>query len=160
MKKTAIGIAILLAAVALAFIFPPERDVITAIAISAPPSKVWAVLTNTGAYPEWNPNMVLKGDLVPGNVIEHDEGHGAERMVFHPTVVVVEPDHALAWLGHIGAPRIMDALHYFQLAPVNGGTLFTQGEHLRGVALWLFDSKQLLPDFKAMNQALKTRAER
>ncbi len=152
-------IVLALAGIAAAFSFPPERDVTTSIMIAAPPAQVWKVLTDTADYPAWNPGMVLTGALTVGNVIEHDEGHGRDRMVFHPTITTVAPDHALAWLGHLGPPRVFVALHYFTLTPQNGGTLFVQGEHLSGVALWMFDTKQMVPGFEAMNAALKTRAE-
>ncbi len=153
---------VLIAAAALAF--PPHRDLVTTIDIAAPPDRVWAVLTDTAAYPAWNPDMVLKGALVPGQVIEHDEGQGSGRLVFHPTVMAATPARELSWLGHIGPPRIFDALHYFRLQPAAGPagsvhTLFTQGEHIRGVLLYVFDADQLLPGFKAMNARLKARAE-
>ncbi len=159
MKTLAVIVVLALIGIGLAFAFPPERDVITTITIAAPPAQVWKVLTDTASYPAWNPNMVLIGDLAVGNVIEHDEGQGAHRMVFHPTIMTVAPDRALAWRGHMGPPHVFDALHYFTLAPQNGGTAFTQGEHLTGVALWLFDTKQMVPGFQAMNAALKARAE-
>jgi hypothetical protein len=159
MKILACIVLVAVLAMGLAFAFPPERDVITTITIAAAPAQVWKVLTDTAAYPAWNPNMVLTGDLAVGNVIEHDQGQGQNRMVFHPVVTTVAPDHALAWLGHMGPPHVFDALHFFTLTPQNGGTLFTQGEHFTGVALWLFDTKQIVPGFQAMNAALKARAE-
>jgi hypothetical protein len=100
--------------------------------------------------------MVLKGALIPGQVIEHDEG----GMVFHPTITAATPDRELAWLGHIGPPHVFDALHAFRLAPEGSGTRFTQSEHIRGVLLWLYDAGQLVPVFEAMNNRLKTQAER
>ena len=159
MRRLAWIIVLAVAGIAAAFSFPPERDVTTSIMIAAPPAQVWKILTDTADYPAWNSDMVLTGALTVGNVIEHDEGHGRDRMVFHPTITTVAPNHAFAWLGHIGPPRVFDALHYFTLTPQNGGTLFVQGEHLRGVALWLFDAKQMVPRFEAMNAALKARAE-
>jgi hypothetical protein len=146
----------LFAAVALALGFPPTRDVVTTIHIAAPPARVWAVLTDTARYPAWNPGMVLKGALIPGHVIEHDEG----KMVFHPTIMAATPNQELAWLGHIGPPRLFDALHVFRLAPEGDGTRFTQSEHIRGVLLWLYDASQLVPKFEAMNNRLKTAAEK
>jgi len=145
----------LFAAIALAFTLAPRRSIVTGIHIDAAPASVWAVLTNTGAYPAWNPDMMLKGALVPGNVIEHDEG----GMVFHPVIVAASPARELAWLGHIGPPRFFDALHWFRMASEDGGTWFTQGEDLRGVLLWVFDAGQLVPGFQAMNARLKTRVE-
>jgi hypothetical protein len=150
------ALAALLAATILACVLAPARDVAATIHIAAPPARVWAVLTDTTRYPAWNDGMRLKGALIPGHVIEHDE----EWMVFHPTVLAVTPDRELAWLGHIGPPRVFDALHDFRLAPEDGGTRFTQSEHIRGVLLWLWDPGQLVPHFEAMNNRLKTEAEK
>ena len=150
--------AIVLAAVA-AFALAPSRDVAATIHIDTPPDRVWAVLTDTAAYPAWNPGMTLAGALVPGNTITHTEGQGADRMVFHPVIVAASPPRELSWRGQLAAPGVLDVLHAFRLSPETGGTRFVQSEHLRGVLLWMWDARQLLPRFQAMNAALKARAE-
>jgi hypothetical protein len=140
-------------------IFAPHREVETVIEIAAPPTRVWAVLTDKKAYPDWNPEIAaLNGRLVPGAVLENRQGHGDEQMVFWPTVLVVKPDGELRWAGHIWFPGLFYAEHYFLLQPVDGGTAFTQGEKFRGVALWFYDVNQALPGFNA-NLALKARVE-
>ena len=149
----------LVAVIGGAFAFAPQTEVVTSIDIAAPPGRVWGVLTDTAAYPAWNPGMVLKGALVPGNTIEHDEGEGADRMVFHPVIVAAVRDAALSWRGHLGPPLILDVLHGFTLTPAGAGTRFTQSEHLRGILLWVWDWRQLVPRFQAMNAALKARVE-
>jgi hypothetical protein len=154
-----IGGAIVVAA-ALAVGFPPRRNIATTIQIAAPPARVWSVLTDTKAYPTWNPEIAtLNGELTPGAMLENKQGYGKDQMVFWPTVLVVKPNQELRWLGHLSAPRLFDAEHYFLLRPDGGGTRFTQGEHFRGVLLWVFDVNGLLPSFEAMNAALKARAE-
>jgi hypothetical protein len=159
MKRTAYIVLTLAALAGAAFALAPQRDIATSIRIAAPPERVWSILTDTAAFPAWNPEMTLKGALIQGHIIEHDEGSGDDRMVFHPVIVAMVPNHDLAWLGHSGPPRFFDALHSFHLAADGGGTIFTQTEHLRGVLLWLWDAGQLLPRFQAMNEALKARAE-
>jgi hypothetical protein len=153
-------LASVIMAIAAALALAPRQDVLTSIDIAAPPDRVWAVLTDTAAYPAWNPGMMLKGALNPGTTIENDEGEGAGRMVFHPVIVAATPNTVLSWRGHLGPPRVLDVLHYFTLAPLGTGTRFTQGEHLRGVVLWMWDWRQLVPRFQAMNAALKARVER
>jgi uncharacterized protein YndB with AHSA1/START domain len=69
----------------------PHRAIVTEIDIAKPPSEVWAVLTDTASYPAWNPGMRLIGQLEPGQVIEHDQGEGSDRAIFHPTVQTVRP---------------------------------------------------------------------
>ncbi len=142
------------------FAFPPRRDILSAVDIAAPPSRVWAVLADTAAYPLWNPHMRLVGHLAPGTVIEHVEIDGNDRIVFRPRLLVVRPDRELRWLGRLAVPGLLDAEHYVLLRPTAGGTAMTQGEHLRGVAVWCLDTDALRSGFDGMNAALKMRAER
>ena len=155
--SAAVAILLLLA---VAFGFPPSRDLVTTIDIAAPPSRVWAVLADTAAYPRWNPHMRLIVRLVPGKVIEHVEIDGDDRIVFHPRLLAVRPDRELRWLGRILVPRLLDADHEFLLRPVGTGTLLTQREQLRGVALWFLDTGGLRRQFEETNAALKAWAER
>ena len=150
--------AILLPLVA-ASAFPPRCDLLTAIGIAAPPSRVWAVLADTAAYPQWSPHMRLAGTLVPGRVIEHVEIDGRDRTVFRPRLLAVRPDRELRWRGRLGVPGLLDAEHDFLLRPVGGGSVVTQGEHLRGVVLWFLDTDALRERFDEMNAALKRRVE-
>ncbi len=150
----------LVVALGLAFAFAPRRDIVTEIAIAAPPARVWAILTDIDAYPEWNQQTALAGDLTPGSVIENRMGHGEEQQVFHPTVLVASAGRELRWRGRILVPRLFDAEHYFLLRRQGAATILTQGERFRGVALWFFDVAGLVPGFQAMNAALKARAER
>ena len=147
------------AAAGVAFGLAPTPTISTSIEIAAPPSRVWAVLMDTAAYPAWNPSMRLIGTLAPGAVIENIEGQGEDQMVFWPTVLKVQPNQELRWLGHYKMPGIFDANHYFLLTPSNTGTRLTQGETFRGIALWFYDVQQLAPNFRTLNQALKSRSE-
>ena len=131
----------------------------TEIDIAKPPSEVWAVLTDTASYPAWNPGMRLIGQLEPGQVIEHDQGEGSDRAIFHPTVQTVRPQEELRWTGRIWSPILFAAEHYFLLSATQTGTHFVQGENFRGVALWFFDVRDLLSGFMKMNGALKKRVE-
>ena len=155
-KSAAAATLLLLVA---AFVFPPRRDLLTTVDIAAPPSRVWAVLADTADYSQWNPHMRLSGPLVPGGVIEHVEIDGGDRTVFRPRLLVVRPDRELRWHGRLPVPGLLDAEHYVLLRPANRGTLMTQGEHLRGVALWFFDAGALRASFDEMNAALKRRVE-
>jgi hypothetical protein len=157
-------VAVLLGAVvattSLAFAFCPQTQIQTTIDINATPAQVWAVLADTSDYGKWNPEIsALKGELVPGATLENHIGYGSKEMVFHPTVLVALPGHELRWLGHVGFPRIFDAEHYFLIQGDGAVTHFTQGEYLRGVALWVYDTAALKPGFEAMNRALKARVE-
>ena len=152
-----LGCAALAAAVALAL--APAREVTTRIAITATPAQVWAVLTDTQAYPAWNPDNRLFGRLEPGQVIEHDVGQGSNAWVFHPVVRAATPGRELRWFGRVWFWHLFDAEHSFLLSPTAQGTLLVQSEHLRGVALWVFDVAGLARSFDEVNAALKRRVE-
>ena len=150
------GVVILVAAA-----FAPTRRVTSTIDIAASPTRVWQVLTDIPAYPSWNPTITaLVGKLEPGATVENVEGTGEDRMVFWPRVLIVAPGRELAWRGRLwGVPLLFVATHDFRLEPIVGGTRFVQSERFRGVLLWWFDVRTLLPGFAAMNAALARRAQ-
>jgi hypothetical protein len=139
-------------------------DLVTTVDIDAPPAVVWAVLTDTAAYPEWNPFVrELSGELVAGGRLRVRIGAPGRRAVtLHPRVVRIEVEHELTWLGRLLLPRLFDGQHSFLLEErPGGGTRFTQSEHFRGVLVPLMG--RLLAatgeGFAAMNEALRVRAE-
>nr|WP_321985090.1 SRPBCC domain-containing protein [uncultured Lichenicoccus sp.] len=141
-------------------VLAPHSDILTTIAVDAPPASVWAVLTDADDFPAWNPMIAgLRGRLEKGAVIENIEGYGADRAIFWPRVLVADQERELRWRGRLwGMPGLFVGEHYFLLRPTAHGTMFTQGEHFSGVLLWLFDPRDLVPAFEAMNVALAARA--
>ena len=148
-------------AAGVAFVIAPRNEIVTQIVIAAPPARVWSALTDATKYEAWHPDTRMLGRLEPGQVIEVQEGQGTDTMVFHPVVLVAQPGEEVRWRGHIWLPRVFDAVHYFRLEAEaeGGGTRLTQGEEVRGVALWLFDLRRLMPGFDQVNVALRRRAE-
>ncbi len=140
----------------------PRSDILTTIEIAAPPHAVWSVLADPDDYPAWNPMIAgLKGRLAKGAVIENIEGYAADRRIFWPTILVADTDRELRWRGRLwGVPGVFVGEHYFELRATPRGTLFTQGEHFSGALLWLFDPRELVPAFEAMNVALAARVAR
>ena len=155
----ACGIVFLLAIAAL--VAAPRADILTTIEIDAPPRAVWSVLADPNDYPAWNPMIAgLKGPLEKGAVIENIEGYGEDRTIIRARILVADKDQELRWRGHLwGLPGVLVGEHYFPLRATPPGTLFTQGEHFSGVLLWVFDPRQLVPSFEAMNVALAVRAQ-
>ena len=83
-------------------------------------------------------------------------------MTFRPKVLAAEPGLLLRWIGRLIMPGIFDGTHQFALDDMGGHTRLTQSETFRGV-LVPFTGKiitQTEADFRALNQALKQRAER
>jgi len=135
------------------------------IEIDADPRTVWDVLTDFGAYPEWNPFIdPIEGVAQVGARlrlrIQPPDGRG---MTLKPRVTVVEPGRAFGWLGSLGVPHIFDGAHRFELEPIDGGrrTRFVQSERFGGILL-PFVRRSVLPPtlrgFEAMNHALAERA--
>lgn len=161
MNRLLAAAATVVAIAALAFAFAPASEIRTEIEIAAPPAKVWQVLTDNGAYPQWNPFIVeMKGRVAAGETLTNSLVQpGSDPMTFSPTVLAVTPEKELRWIGRLFAPRIFDGEHYFQLEPTATGTRFVHGENFRGVLLWFISTDQFKPSFEAMNAALKARAE-
>ncbi|MBB4903983.1 SRPBCC domain-containing protein [Actinophytocola algeriensis] len=132
--------------------------------INAPAEAVWAQLTDTAAFAEWNPFMPsLAGSLAEGERLEvRITPPGAKGMTFRPTVTAVEENHELEWLGRFLVRGLFDGRHTFVLEPVPGGTRLTQEETFTGVLVPVLASTLAKTEdgFRQMNEALKARAER
>lgn len=130
--------------------------------INAPADTVWKILTDTRAYPEWNPFMKIDGQLVPGSKITvRIQPPGSKPQKFTPTVTAVDSGQRLAWLGRLLAPGIFDGAHSLAVEPTSDTTCrFTQSEEFTGVLVPLFRSLLRNTDagFAAMNEALAKKA--
>ena len=68
-------LAIAAVLIGIAIVLARRREIATSIEISAPPERVWAILTDTKRYAEWNPEIAaLNGQLVPGAMLENRQG--------------------------------------------------------------------------------------
>jgi hypothetical protein len=137
-------------------------EVRTEIDIAAPVDDVWHVLTDFSAYEEWNPFMVSgAGEARVGETLVNTLVIDDSTMTIKPKVTVADAEQELRWLGRFVVPGIVDGEHYFLLEPtVDGGTRLIHGETFTGMLVpfagGLLDVED---EFKAMNQALKARAE-
>jgi len=141
------------------------RELRREIDIEAPPAAVWAILTDTGSYSEWNPFIPrLAGELREGAKLEvRIAPPGGRAMTFKPTVLAAKPERELRWLGRLLLPGIFDGEHILHIEPLDQNrTRFTQAERFSGLLVGLFrstlDKTEL--GFEQMNAALKARAER
>jgi hypothetical protein len=135
------------------------------IDIDATPERVWQVLSEFSAYPQWNPFIVrAEGRAQPASRLEmRMQPVGARGVTLRLTVVEATPGHRLRWRGRLGLPGIFDAEHCFTITPLQeGGVRLTQDENFTGVLVPLMArslDRHTLPAFEAMNAALKHRAE-
>ena len=141
-----------------------ERRIETAIEIDAPPSRVWALLTDFARMPDWNPFIKsISGKLAPGAQLSvHIVPPGKSGMRFKPTVLSVRPERELRWLGRLLVTGLFDGEHYFLLEPIGEGrTRLTQGEKFSGLLVGPLSGTLAATEagFKAMNAALKQLAE-
>ena len=159
--KILAGIAILVAAI-YAFGFTLTAEIRTEIDIEAPPEKVWAVLTDFRAYPEWNPFIQkIEGTAAVGETLnaEMHPLHMDSAQSFSPEVLVADENKELRWLGDLLLPGIFDGEHFFQIEATETGSRLVNGENFRGILLLAFDMDDFLPSFEAANEALKKRVE-
>ena len=142
------------------------RQIHTEIIIQASAQRVWDVLTNFEAYPEWNPFITsLQGQARVGAPlkvrIERPQGMA---MTFKPKVLSAVDNHELRWLGRLAVPGIMDGQHSFVIDPQSDVQVtLVQGEKFSGLLVPLMGAfgvfKKTKAGFEAMNIALKVRAE-
>src|SRR3712207_2871096 len=140
------------------------KELSAEVDIRATPERVWQVLTDLAAYPEWNPFIVrAEGVVGPGHRLTlRMQPVGGRAMTLRPRLVTVAMNRELRWRGTLGMPGLMDAEHTFELQPHAGGTRLIHQETFRGVLVPLVArslDRNTLPAFVAMNEALKQRAE-
>jgi hypothetical protein len=141
------------------------KEIRTSVDIDAPADRVWTLLVDTGRWHEWNPFASgVDGKLEVGQkvVVHMTSGPGGRAMKIKPDVTVVVPGSELRWVGGLLHPTIMRGEHYFRVEPLEDGrSRFVHGEVFSGVLITLIGRLLLRgePNYQAMNDALKARAE-
>lgn len=135
----------------------------TEITINASAARVWDVMTDFEAYPGWNPFIRnVAGIVYQGEQLTIQMHTGDRTMTFRPTVLSINPERELRWLGHLLAPGIFDGEHSFVIEPLGKDRVrLVQSEIFKGLLVPF--SGSLLDDtersFNRMNLALKERVE-
>jgi hypothetical protein len=142
----------------------PVRELFTYTTIDAPRQQVWQVLTNFGAYQQWNPFYTeVDGKCIPGEHL-HVRMQMEERSVtYAPVVQSVTPQSEMVWSEHLIFPGLLDGQHRFLLESNDSGqTRFVQHDTYSGALVpILMDLYQAQAEngFRRMNDALKKRVE-
>ncbi len=136
----------------------------THVDIQATSGRVWEVLSDLAAYPEWNPFIPrIDGEIRPGGRLEvRIQPPGAKGMTFRPTVLKAEPNRELRWRGRLWLPGLFDGEHAFTIEPNAAGRVrFIQSETFTGLLVPFFSGtlEATRRGFEDMNQALKRRVE-
>ena len=142
-----------------------RKELRSEIEIDAPPERVWSILTDLSKLPEWNPFIRAASGRMEKNqrldVTLHPSGGRSIKM--RPSVLAVEPNRELRWIGHLGLPGLFDGQHIFELKPSGAAkTIFVQREEFGGILLPFLTGmlrNETARGFNEMNQALKERAE-
>jgi hypothetical protein len=138
------------------------KEIRTEIHIAASARRIWEILTDFAAFPDWNPLVVeARGEPRAGARLDVRVRSGRE-MRFRPTVLAAKPERELRWRGVLVHPWLFSGEHYFLIEPDGKGARFVHGERFSGVlvgALAGMLEANTARDFAAMNQALRRRAE-
>jgi hypothetical protein len=97
--------------------------------ISAPPERVWAVLTDFDHWPAWNADvksMRFKGAVAPGSEFRWRAGPGT----ISSRIERVESPLLIAWTGNTLG---INAIHVWMLKAQNGSTLVRTEESYDGL---------------------------
>jgi hypothetical protein len=137
----------------------------TSLTIAAPPDRVWAVLTDFAAYPQWNSVISrVRADVRAGGRIKFRiKIERSPTLAFDALILRCEPGRELAWRG--GAP-LVPALawgeHWFRIAPAGEGSELTHGEEFGGLLALMIRGPmhaRVTRTYEGFNRALKARAE-
>lgn len=137
----------------------------TSIEIDAPAEVVWKHLTNFARYQEWNPFLRrASGVLAVGSRLTvHAEPSGAGGSTFQPTVLRVEPNRELRWVGRMLFPGVLDGDHLFRIEPLGPERVrLVHDEEFTGLLVpfhRILRFSHTRRGFLEMNEALKRRAE-
>ncbi|MGF2034904.1 MAG: SRPBCC domain-containing protein [Nostoc sp. CmiVER01] len=137
----------------------------TEIEIQASDKQVWNLLTDFASFPHWNLFIrQISGSLSEGaQLTVHFQPPGTDIMIFRPTVITVEANRKLRWLGHFLIPGLFDGEHSFIIEPLGSDRVrFIQQESFHGLLVPLLARRlniDVRQGFEAMNQTLKTKAE-
>lgn len=140
------------------------RRIDTSISISAPPERVWHVLTDFSAYGEWNPFFIAVTGIAQSGMELSLRTKLFERSKprdFKVTVRTANAPRELVWSGGLVLRGIMDGVHGFELDAVDGGTNVRHYEQLSGAAIPVLSPlvTKLEQRYFVLNDALKRRAE-
>jgi hypothetical protein len=140
----------------------PARSAYSEIVITAPRERVWRVLTDLEAYPEWNPVVRrAAGTLVEGRSLDVElREPGEDPEAAELSVLVVHPMRKIRWQDRMVVPGIRDREYEIIVAPAGEGRYrVVQRERVEGLAAPFVDIGNIDEGLDEIALALKRRAE-
>ncbi len=139
----------------------------TEIEISAPPSKVWSILTDINNWQEWSPiikdshGTASVGSELTITTIGKEQGKDGPK--YNPVITGLEEPNYLRWRAHMLTGFIFTNYKVLKLEESNSGTRLIHKEMFKGLLAPIFCGqmeKGVPPMLNSMNQALKDIAEK
>jgi hypothetical protein len=142
------------------------REILSSVEIAAPASRVFEILTDFDGYRRWNPFIVhAEGAARVGERVRiRIRPPGARESVHVVTILTVEEDREITWLGRMWFPGVLDGHHIFRVEPTGDNrSRLVHNETFRGLLVpfvWpgFLDTK-MREGFDALNLSLKSVAE-
>jgi len=129
--------------------------------IAAPPSAVWAILTDAAGYPTWDSGVVsVDGTIAEGETITVHAAVNPGR-AFPVKVTEFDAPTAMKWTGGMPLGLFVGERTFTLEASGDGGTSFHMREEYHGpfTAMMWSSMPDLQPSFAQFANGLKTRAE-
>ena len=139
----------------------------TEIEISAPPEKVWSILSNINQWQEWSPIINHSaGEFTEGATLSMTMmGKSPEQdgPKYKPVITKIIPNQHFSWKAKMMAEFIFTNGKIIELAKSETGTKLIHKETFKGLMASLMCGqmeKGVPPMLKKMNQAIKELAEK
>ena len=157
MKWLIIG-AVLIIVLALAVLLP-RKSVHAELVIQAEPAEVWAAVTDTASYGEWNPIFrSVTGSFAPGAVMEVSmQTSDGSFVAVEAVVEEMVPNRLLHQ--RAGMTGVLTADHQWLLEEDPAGTRVIQHEEYRGIGVPFYDPSYVEVLYAEGLAALKARLE-
>lgn len=143
------------------------QEIKTEIEISAPPSKVWNILTDVNKWQDWSPIInSSQGETSVGSKLSitmMGETEGEDGPKYNPEITELNEPNYFRWRAHMLAGFIFTNDKIFKLEETRTGTHLTHTETFKGLLAPIFCSqmeKGVPPMLNSMNKALKELAEK
>lgn len=142
------------------------QTITTEIDISAPPAKVWSIITDIDKWHEWSPTinasegMASVDSTLTITMMSKEEGKDGPK--YNPKIIQMDEPKYFHWRAHMMAGFVFTNDKIIELTETDSGTKVTHTETFKGLMAALMKGqmeKGVPPMLNMMNDALKKQAE-